>query len=92
MIGRIETYIHSDKSTPNKGGALVRVLSQTDFAAKTVEFIDFAKRAARLAYAAEATDWIETIEVFPDVETARLELEKQLKEKVTVDLIRVITL
>ena len=39
MTGRIEIYLHSDKSTFNKGGAMIRVLCVTDFAARTAEFI-----------------------------------------------------
>lgn len=47
--GRIESYLHSDRTTPNKLGAMVKVTCQTDFAAKTDEFIDFTKRIAKLA-------------------------------------------
>jgi hypothetical protein len=39
MPGRIEAYIHSDSVTPNKGGCLVEVQCQTDFAARTDAFI-----------------------------------------------------
>jgi elongation factor Ts len=49
--GRIEAYTHGDAHTPNKGGSLVEVTCQTDFAAKTDEFIEFAKWAAKMTFA-----------------------------------------
>lgn len=92
MTGRIESYLHSDKSTFNKGGVIVRVESQTDFAAKTDEFIDFAKLVAKRAYAAQAKTWDEIAEAFPDLEDHRVDLEKKLKERVTVSEIAILTL
>lgn len=41
MAGRIEVYVHSDQVTPNKGMGAIEVCSQTDFAARTEEFIEF---------------------------------------------------
>jgi translation elongation factor EF-Ts len=52
MPGRIESYIHSDAITPNKGGCLLKVSCKTDFAAKTPEFIEFCKLVSRLLFAA----------------------------------------
>jgi translation elongation factor EF-Ts len=47
MAGRIEVYTHSDKSVPNKGGAMVCVRCVTDFAARTDQFINFSKEVAK---------------------------------------------
>ena len=51
VAGRIEAYTHGDVHTPNKGGSLVEVMCQTDFAAKTDEFIEFAKWTAKMTFA-----------------------------------------
>jgi translation elongation factor EF-Ts len=87
--GRIETYIHSDSTTQNKGAAVVTVLSQTDFAAKTDEFITFAKSAAKLAFAANTTEWAEVIEAFPHIEEERVALTKELRETILVEIVLV---
>ena len=84
MAGRIESYIHSDNVVPNKGGCLVDVRCQTDFAAKTDEFVAFAKEVAKLMYAYGAQNWEELIEHRPDLETNRRELEQQLKEEIRI--------
>ena len=57
MAGRIEAYIHSDSVTPNKGGCLVEVQCQTDFAARTDVFIAFAGKVARLMFGYGANQW-----------------------------------
>ena len=104
--GRIETYIHSDNITPNKGGVLVKVSCQTDFAAKTDEFISFAKRIAKLAYAFgqglewdESTSWGELVKAVgytgeqgQTLETDRVGLSKLLRETVTIEEIVILTL
>ena len=92
MVGRIETYIHSDSITPNKGGVLLCVKCDTDFAARTPEFIEFAQLAARRAYASGATQWSEAAELFPDVEEHREALSRKLREKVSVEDIRILKL
>ena len=89
---RIETYVHSDSLTENKGAAMVRVLSQTDFAARTERFSKFAKACARYAYAASTEAWEELVKEYPDIEHQRLELQTELKETITVDQIRILTL
>jgi translation elongation factor EF-Ts len=48
--GRIETYVHSDLTTQNKGVGVVRVLTETDFAARDEQFKLFAARAAMIAF------------------------------------------
>lgn len=82
--GRIETYTHSDKSTANKGVAVVGVYCQTDFAAKTPEFIAFCKDVAKFAYASYPS-WYEICENFPSIAEHHHQLEKLLKEKVVVN-------
>ena len=90
--GRIETYTHSDASTFNKGGAMVRVISQTDFAARTEEFMSFCRLVARFAYGAQAKTWKDVIHAFPDIEGTRINLEKKLKETITVGDIVILNL
>jgi translation elongation factor EF-Ts len=92
MTGRIEVYIHRDSITANKGGALVKVTSQTDFAARTQEFIAFACNVAKMAYAANSEVYAEVIDTFADIETKRQELSKLLKEQIKVEEIRILTL
>lgn len=84
MAGRIEVYLHSDGVTQNKGGAMVEVTCQTDFGAKSPEFLNFAKFAARMAYGFEAKTWQDLINLVPEVYDKKVELEKTLGEKVTV--------
>jgi translation elongation factor EF-Ts len=92
MVGRIESYLHSDKSTPNKGGAMVKVLSDTDFGAKTPEFIEFSQLVAKRSFAAQAESWDEVKNAFPEVEDERILLEKALREKIVVDKILILVL
>jgi elongation factor Ts len=106
LAGRIESYIHSDSITANKGGVLVRVTSQTDFAARTDEFIAFAQKVARLAYAfgagepesAEGLTWDELIHLAgranmgESLEQERADLAAKLKEKITIEEIVVLLL
>ena len=92
MAGRIETYVHSDTVTENKGGCMVLVTCQSDFGARTKEFKMFARKVAKMAYGAEAETWEDVIEVrtFPEMEKERQELESFLKEKVTVKEITIL--
>lgn len=90
--GRIETYIHSDSSTPNKAGAMVRVCCKTDFAARTPQFIAFAQTVARFALGANAGTWSVVAETFPELEQERQKLSKKLKEEVVVDQIVILSL
>jgi translation elongation factor EF-Ts len=89
--GRIETYLHSDAITAQKGGALVKVSCQTDFASRTADFIGFAKQAARMAYAVGATSWSDVIAAFPDIEDDRTVLSKNLREVIEVTDITILT-
>lgn len=82
MAGRIETYMHSDSLVQNKGGAIVAVDCETDFAARTPEFVGFSKKIAKLVYA--YGDWLGVAFYRPDVIAEKEDLEKTLKEKITV--------
>ena len=92
MVGRIETYIHSDSITQNKGGAIVKVECETDFAARTSEFVTFARRVAQYAYAADRESWNEITVAFPDIESEWERLSKVLKETISVSEIRILKL
>lgn len=87
--GRIEIYVHSDSVTENKGGCMVRVRCETDFAARTQQFKDFAGRCAKLCYGAGSEDWkvVTDSRTFPELERERKELEQALGEDVTVSQI-----
>ncbi len=87
--GRIESYIHSDSLTSNKGGVIVKITCDTDFGAKTEEFIEFCKYTAKLCYAANiwgpVTDYANfLIEIDPEYLTKLQDLEKKLKENINV--------
>lgn len=95
--GRLEAYLHSDSTTANKAGALVRVTCKTDFAARTDEFIAFAKNAAKFAFAAAAdpsvpVTWSDVAQMYPPIEAERSALEGKLRETVTVTDISVLAL
>lgn len=87
MAGRIEAYLHSDMSVPNKGGALVEVNCKTDFAARTSQFVTFAKDVAKHAFAAGADTWDDVIRLFPDLEDHRKEVADTIGERITVNRI-----
>ena len=81
---RIECYLHSDKSTYHKGGALVELHCETDFASKTDEFASFALKVAKFVYGSQKTKWNEIIEIFPELETERNALSLLLKEEISL--------
>ena len=106
--GRIETYTHTDSITANKGGAIVKIGCDTDFAAKTDAFIGFSKQVAKFAYAASAAaandddqadaadkagvTWEKITVLFPDLETSKASLEKDLREKIVISDIHIVRL
>lgn len=92
MNGRIETYIHSDVTTQNKGAAIIRVTCKSEAGAKTEAFQTFSKKAAQLVYGASAKKWADVIEVFPDIELHRQSTEKSIGEPVEVDEMFISTL
>ena len=85
--GRVEAYVHSDNVTPGKGGVLIKVTCKSDSAAKTDEFGVFARTAARMAYAAGATEWADVVAMSPGVEAARVALQGSLREPVAVEIV-----
>jgi hypothetical protein len=84
MVGRIENYIHSDSQITHKGGAIVKVTAQTDFAARTLEFIQFVQFIPKYCYACGGETWNDVIEMFPELEDKRIAVEKILKETIQV--------
>jgi ribA/ribD-fused uncharacterized protein len=91
MPGRIESYIHSDATTPSKGGSLVEVLCKTDFGAKTPEFMGFCRQVAMLAYGFQAKNWDHLIELHPEIELVRQDVQKSLNEEVVVSQITIMS-
>jgi translation elongation factor EF-Ts len=90
--GRIETYVHSDSTTRNKGAAVVKVTCQTDFAARTVIFIAFCETVARYAYAAQSESWPEVVKAYPDLEIQQAGVANALNETIYVSEIKLFTL
>ncbi len=88
MVGRIECYIHSDNITKNKGACVVKVSTQTDFATKGDEFIEFCKECAKFTYAAQSEYWCDVVEIFPFLEDKRKTLIKELKEEIVIEQIK----
>ena len=82
MPGRIEVYVHSDSVTDNKGACMVEVNCETDFAARTEDFIKFAKLIAQLAYGYNAQDWEDLVNQYAPIARIREEVEEKLGEKV----------
>ena len=92
MAGRIEAYVHSDSVVQNKGGCLVEVQCQTDFAARTDAFIAFARKVAQLMFGYGAVRWQELTEQCPALESERCQLELDLKERVQVGRVVILRL
>ena len=101
MAGRIESYVHSDSTTENKGAVIIKLTTDSDFAARTAEFKAFAKQAAMMAFGAlghmrlflAAQDgWTMIIAKFPDLEDQRRALERELREAVQITQVTVLRL
>ena len=100
MEGRIESYTHSDSITENKGGSLIKLVCQTDFAARTDEFKSLSSYVAKMAYAAfassvgsaEAFRQQDLYDVFPEVKEKIEETSKLLKEEIKIFEIVVIVI
>lgn len=90
--GRIEPYSHSDTITQNKGGALVRVICDSEAGSRTQLFVQFAKSVAKFAYATSATCWGDIVETFPDMIKELNDLRIALGEDVKVTKIVVMKL
>lgn len=87
MAGRISNYIHSDKSVPNKGGTMVHVSCRTDFVARTDQFVAFADRLAKMAFASGSDDWEAITEAYPDLKQELDDLTKAVKEPIRIERI-----
>jgi translation elongation factor EF-Ts len=87
MPGLVQSYIHHN----NNGGCLVGVNCETDFAAETSILIDFTRRVAMLSYGFKTTQYCELSFQYADIETERLKLEEELKEKIKVKKIIILT-
>ena len=101
MAGRIETYVHSDSTTEGKGAVIIKVTTDSDFAARTEQFKAFAKQAAMISYGAlghmrrfvAGPDiWVMIIAKFPDLEAQRRDLERELGEAVQVTEVAILRL
>lgn len=98
--GRIATYTHSDKSVPNKGAAMVRVLCTTDFCARTPGFVQFSDRVARYAFGfgQDGFEWTDLVKAAgytsatATLEDERVLLAEVLKEPIVIDQIMVMHL
>lgn len=90
--GRIEIYVHSDKTTQNKLAGMVKILCESDAAAKTDEFIDFAKKVAKYCVGFNVTNYLDLTDLFPQIEESRKNLQKLLKEDVRIEQIYIMRL
>jgi elongation factor Ts len=90
--GRIETYLHSDAITQHKGGAMVKVTCDTDFTARTNEFYLFCRKVAQMAYASDATCWVEVEAAYPLMVEDLAKIKAILKENIIVAEIKVMKL
>jgi translation elongation factor EF-Ts len=92
QYGRVEVYLHSDITTQNKGGCLVKVNCASEPGSRTDEFKAFCKQTAMLCYGAGCRSWKKTIEIFPALEENRLALQNVLKEPIKITKIATVTL
>ena len=83
--GIVTTYVHGDNVTENKGAAVAKVTCRSDFAARTPQFGEFAKRVAKLGYAASFDEELPMAEQFPEIEDERKQLERDLKEEIVIE-------
>jgi translation elongation factor EF-Ts len=90
--GRIAHYSHSDTTYRNKGGAMVRVMCITDFAARTPDFIAFADQVARFAYACSAKNWAEIAHAYPEVVRELNRVRGLLKENINITDVKVMNI
>ena len=82
MAGRVEVYIHSDKAVQNKGACLIELSCETDFCARTEQFIDFSKKAAKMIYAFGS--WDNAVESMPELGEELKSLSESLGEEISI--------
>lgn len=100
-VGRVGVYIHSDSVSPDKGACIVVIETTTDFAARTTAIKAFADRVARIAYGVTASlesnstyfrypkiVYKKVVELMPEIEIQRLELESEYKEKIRLSQVK----
>lgn len=93
MPGRIGVYIHSDAVTQNKAAGIVQVFCETDFAARTDEFIKFADSVAKYAVGFQTEEIEELEDLVPGgIEPKRLTLAQELGEIIVIEEIHVTTI
>lgn len=105
IAGRIETYVHSDSYTENKGGCIIKVICKSDAAANTDEFKEFCKFVAPLCYAHGANikegenlhfypigERLGMFDEFPQIPQFLSKLEAKLKEKIEITEVRILRL
>ena len=88
MTGRIFSYLHHNQ----KAGSLVQVLTETDFSLQTESLKGFGEIAAMLACGYHADTYDELVKKHPSIESARLDVEEDIGEKVTVNCIKLLSI
>lgn len=88
MNGTVVSYMHHDK----RGGAMVEIITETDFAANSQIVADFGKWAAMIAYGFNLPSWDYFLvgEVNLNGATRLEELKKEVKENVKVGRISIL--
>jgi translation elongation factor EF-Ts len=88
MYGTVVSYMHHDK----RGGAMVEIITETDFAANSQEIADFGRWVAMIAYGFNLPSWDYFLASEVNLNgTTRLEdLKKVIKENVRVGRITVL--
>lgn len=90
MYGTVASYMHHDK----RGGAMVEIITETDFAANSQVVADFGKWVAMIAYGFNIPSW----DYFLALETKMnlcsprklAELKEEVKENVKVGRITIL--
>ncbi len=82
MAGRVEAYVHSDKAVQNKGACIVEIDCETDFCARTEQFVEFSKKVAKMIYAFNG--WNSAVESMPELKEELKSLSESLGEEITI--------
>jgi translation elongation factor EF-Ts len=81
---RVESYIHSDDVTPHKGGAMVSIEAETDFALRADCLVNFVRRVAARAYGYGLADFVALCHEDPQLLDELDAVRKELKEKISI--------
>lgn len=79
-----EGIVSAKVSDDKKYGVLVEVNCETDFVAKSDDFVDFSKKVTELAFAKKANDTASFIESTPEITTMLNEMTAKIGEKLQV--------